>query len=781
MESWQKWFQKNSLKPLSFQKKAWEKISAKKSGLIISPTGSGKTYAAYLPLLDQIKKNQGLQILYIAPLKALTQNLISQLQKPLENLDFEVEIQARTSDTSSSLKQKQRKKLPEVLVTTPESLSLLLSYPESARLFKNLKGVIVDEWHELMDSKRGVYLLLALSLLPPHQRWGLSATIGNPTLALEMLVGKEGVIVTSEHPSNLTINVLYPNKFEELPWSGKTGLKFAKKIASRLDPNKSAILFTNTRMQAERWYEELKILKAEHSSLLALHHSSIDLKKRKLAEEGLKNGSIRWVIATSSLDLGVDFPLVEEVIQIGSPKTVKRMVQRGGRAKHQPLHPSPLTILPVNPVDLIEIEGLQDLYKEGVVETPTPLQLSYDTLIQHLTLTALSAPFLAEETYERIKRVWPFKELKQETFVDILNFLTTGGSALKRYPDFHKLKIENGLYTITDEKLGKRIRMQAGVIPSHAMVEVKFGRGQKIGIVDEQYVAKLNPGDVFLIGGKKVELKNLKEGFAIVKPSTKTQTAFSLWQGNPLALHTEVGRKIREKITSFSSHPLKDLLEVQRKLSHLPSQEEFLVEKAKTSEGYHLFFYPFVNRKIHQALASLIAYRLSLQSKGVFLTTINDLGCEIIANKPIEGDLRNLFSLEHLGRDLLQSLNVTKSAERRFRDIAHIGGLLFKGFPGRFKSVRSLQMSSETLFKVIKEYDPNNILIHQAYQEALSEEFMIDNVRDCLEEINRLKWVEKTLNRLSPLSLPLFVDSVADHISSETLDERVERLLKSWS
>lgn len=781
MKRWLEWFKKNGLNPLPFQKKAWETIANNESGLIISHTGSGKTYAAFLPLLDKVQKNQGLQILYIAPLKSLSQNLIFQLEKPIKDLNLDYEIQVRTSDTSQALRQKQKKKLPEVLVTTPESLSLLLSYPTANHLFKNLKGVIVDEWHELMDSKRGTYLLLALSLLPRHQTWGLSATIGNSALALEMLVPENGILIQAESKSNLLFTILSPSRFEELPWSGRTGLKFAERIANHLTPDRSVIIFTNTRMHAERWYEELKLLKAEESHLLALHHSSIDLKKRQLVEEGLKSGAIRWVIATSSLDLGLDFPLVEEVIQIGSPKTVKRMVQRGGRAKHQPMHPSPLTILPVNPMDLIEIEGLITLYHQGIIEAPTPPELCYDTLIQHLTLSALSAPFQAEDTFKRVKNVWPYRNMTQDDFRNVLHFLTTGGSALKKYPDFHKLKIENGLYTISDEQLGKRLRMQAGVIPSHALVDVKLSRGQKLGVVDEQYIARLNPGDVFLIGGKKVELTGFREGIARVKPSNKNQTAYSLWQGNPLSLHTEVGKTIREHITSFKSHPLKNLLEVQKKVSHLPEKEEFLIERIKTSEGYHLFFYPFVNRKIHQAIASLVAYRMSKQNKGTYLTTVNDMGFEILSNKPFDFDLKKILSHEHLGVDLTESLNLTKSAERRFRDIAHIGGLLFKGYPGKFKSIRSLQMSAETLFKVLKEYDPNNVLVHQAYQEARDEEFMIDKVKDSLETINQVKWIDINLKKLSPLSLPLFVESVLDQISTESLDERIERLLQSWS
>lgn len=774
------WLKKSDINPYPFQKEAFETFQTDKSGLIISSTGSGKTYAAFLPQLTKIKKDEGLQLLYITPLRALSSNLLEPLLKPISEMNLGLNVEIRTSDTSTKQKLRQRKKMPEILITTPESLSILLSYPETAVLFSNLKSVIIDEWHELWQSKRGTLLLLTLSLLPKHQRIGLSATIGNPKEALIALTGENGVLIQSPFEKKLRIKVLTPKHLGELPWSGRTGLKFAKKISDHLYASKSTIIFVNTRAQAEKWFEALLVEKSNEESLLKHHHGSLETSFRHEAEEGLKTGKVRWVIATSSLDLGVDFPLVEEVIQVASPKTVRRMIQRGGRAKHTPESKSTLLILPTNPFDVLEIEGLISQYEKEIVEKVKSPSLSFDVLIQHLIASSISQPFEYQETYKRIKSVYPFKNLSENEFANVIQFLVTGGKALKKYPEYHKLILDNGKYTFHNIKKAGFARLQMGVIPSETSITVQLQRGKKLGTVDEKFIARIPKGYAFQIAGRWVELLSLVEDKAVVKISTKTPNPLSVWQGSAMPLESDLTEAIHKQLRTFQSPIAKEIIKIQEKVSLVPKPHQYLFERAKTKEGSHLFFYPFKNRKIHMGLCSLFSYRLTKMQKGTFLSCVNDFGLEILSPKPFKVDYADLLSTENLEDDLFASVNLSAVAERKFRDIANIGGLLVKGYPGKRKTVRQLQISSHTLFEVLKSYDPDNILLKQAFQEALDEEFHLDELRAFLKNAKD-NWIVKELKNLSPFSLPLYLEATTHEMSSESIDERIDRITQEWT
>ena len=791
-----RWFQSRQWTPWPFQQDAWKKALEGKSGLISVPTGAGKTYAAYLgPLADiHNQQKEGLQILYLTPLRALTRDIEQALLLPIQELGWNISVESRTGDTQSSQKMRQKKKSPHVMLTTPESLSILQSDPEHRSFFSQLQYVIVDEWHELCGTKRGVLLELSLahlrSFLPHLRTWVLSATLGNLDEVARACLGSYPYeLIRTDLQRPVIVDSVLPPSLHHMPWAGFLGLQMLPYLISLLDPVISTMIFTNTRSQAEKWYQALCNAKPEWKDKMALHHSSIDKDERHRAENGIKDGSLSFIVCTSSLDLGVDFPNVERVVQIGSCKSIARLIQRAGRASHVPMKPCHIYMVPSHALEVAEIVAVKEALKEHVVESRTPLKMCYDVLFQHLTTLAIGGGFERQAAFSEVRSTHAFTDLDEGTFENVLDHLMYGGKSLTAYPDYQKIVLEENRYIIKDRTIARRHKMNIGTITSDTSVQLKLLRGKTIGHVEEQFVSKLQKGEAFSFGGKVYELVLMANLSAVVRLSKKKEWTAPIWLGSRLPLSPSLASFVRatlektEPPRNREEQLLKEICSLQQKFSTLPKSNQCLIECAKTREGWHLFFYPFEGRLVHDALAMLVSYRLSQTYSGNFLMSATDYGFELFSYKKIELDpslAKKLFSLENLKRDLQASHNIPELAKTRFRDIARIGGLVFQGFPSHRKTDRQIQASSGILFDVFLKYEPSHLLLQQAFEEVSHDYFQIERLETLLRRLSQVEFIIREVDRLTPLALPLFATTMWGKISPEDLAERLHQMEAKW-
>jgi ATP-dependent Lhr-like helicase len=805
----QQWLQAKGFEPFLFQEQCWQQIINKKSGLVNAPTGFGKTYSVFVGALidfinahpnDYQKKNyNGLQLIWVTPLKALAKDIGRAMQQAIAELGLQWEIAIRNGDTTTAERAKQKKRMPEILIITPESMHLLLAQKDYPTLFKQLKIIAVDEWHELLGSKRGVQVELAICRLVHLAKannkaisvWGISATIGNLEQAKDVLLSSlqvEGSIIKAHLKKKITIQSIYPDEIEKYPWSGHLGLKLVKKVLPIIASSKTTLIFINTRGMSERWYQTLLDVEPELAGVLALHHGSIEQELRIWVEDALHAGKLKAVVCTASLDLGVDFRPVETVIQVGSPKGVARFLQRAGRSGHQPGAVSKIYFLPTHSLELMEAAALKSAMDEELIESREPMLLCFDVLIQYLSTLAISDGFDATQIYEEVKSTYCYREMNEDEWQQILLFITEGGKALKEYDDYKKVQIIDGLYKIESRRIAMRHRMHIGTIVSDASMKVKFVSGGFIGVIEEWFISRLMPGDVFTLSGRNLEFVAIKDMTALVRKSTSKKSIIPSWQGGRMPLSANLGMMLRRKLDEASmtgiEQPeeiviLKPLLELQSTLSHLPKQNELLIEQIETRDGFHLFVYPFEGRLVHEAMAAILAYRISRITPISFSFAMNDYGFELLSDQPVPVDDTNvyeLFSPDNLFADIQRSINSTEMARRKFRDISVIGGLIFQGMPGERIKQRHLQNSASLLFNVFTEYDPQNLLLRQAYAEVMSQQMEETRLRGMLERIQASKIVLTFPERLTPFCFPLLADSMRESLSSEKLEDRIRKI-----
>ncbi|MGB3005560.1 MAG: ligase-associated DNA damage response DEXH box helicase [Chitinophagaceae bacterium] len=820
------WLKTKNLKAFPFQQQTWQHIINKESGLVNAPTGCGKTYAVFLgAVIDfinqhpdnyKVKKNNGLQLLWITPLRALAKDIGRAMEEVINELDMNWKIGIRNGDTSTTERTRQKNQMPEVLIITPESLHLLLAQKNYSVHFSSLKIIAVDEWHELLGSKRGVQVELAISRIVGCMEsevgklesgvgsrktsnfgsrisiWGISATIGNLDEAKEVLLAplkKEGVIIKANIKKTIEIESIYPDEIEKYPWAGHLGIKLAHKLIPIILQSKTTLIFINTRGMSETWYQTILTLCPELAGSIALHHGSIDRELRTWIEDNLHSGNLKAVVCTASLDLGVDFRPVETVIQVGSPKGVARFVQRAGRSGHSPDAISKIYFLPAHSLELVEAAALKDAISDNILESREPRLLCYDVLLQYLNTIAISDGFLPDETYKEVTSTFCYRYLTKEEWQQILYFITEGGKALHQYDDYKKVIIDNGVYKITSRKLAMQHRLHIGTIVSDAMMKVKFMTGGYIGVIEEYFISRLVPGDVFTLAGRNLEFVMIKDMTVLVRKSNAKKSIVPSWNGGRMPLSANLGKKLREtldKSTVISQQNiseleiLKPLFSLQQELSHVPKKNELLIEHIETKDGFHLFVYPFEGRFVHEAMAAILAYRISRIKPITFSIAMNDYGFELLSDQPIPVDDTNvyeLFSPDDLLNDIQRSVNSTEMARRKFRDIAVIGGLIFQGMPGEKKKARHLQSSASLLFNVFSEYDPDNILLRQAFQEVLDQQMEEVRLRDMLQRIQLSKIVITYPEQLTPFCFPIKVDSVREELSSEKLEDRIRKML----
>jgi ATP-dependent Lhr-like helicase len=744
---------------------------------------------------QQPRKN-GLRILWITPLRALTKDIHRAMEELTVDLGVPWRVSFRTGDTSTSERQKQKRNAPECLITTPESLHLMLAQKNYDQFFKNLQTVVVDEWHELLGTKRGIQVELALSRLqavrPTLKTWGISATIGNLPQAAAVLAGKDCTIIRAGIKKKIEVVSLLPDTVEKFPWAGHLGLNMINKIIPIIERSTSTLIFTNTRAQTEIWYQAIIEKAPQFAGLAAMHHGSLERELRDWVEGALHGGKLKVVVCTSSLDLGVDFRPVETVIQVGGPKGVGRFLQRAGRSGHRPDALSQIYFLPTHSLELVEGAALRQAVKEVAEEDNTrymesrnPIHKPLDVLVQYLVTLAVSDGFLPDVIYKEIKQCFSYSSLEKEEFDWCLQFITSGGDSLGAYEEFNKVAVENGLFKVNSRKIAMQHRMSMGTIVSEPVVKIKYISGGFIGTVEEYFVARLKPGDTFWFAGKSLLFVKMDKMTALVRKSKKKKAQVPRWMGARLPLSSELAELIRHKLDTHENSSereimkIKPLLDLQKKWSAIPAKNELLIEYIRSEEGHHLFVYPFEGRLVHEIMAALIAYRISQLTPISFSFAMNDYGFELLADSeiPLMHALEmDLFTTENLMFDVEQSINEAEMAKRRFREIAVISGLVFQGYPGKNKASKHLQASSELLFKVFSEYDSENLLIKQAYNEVVDLQLEKGRLFKVLEKIKDQQFLIKKPPRFTPFSFPILVDRLREKISSESVENRVAKM-----
>lgn len=833
----QEWYKRKSWHQFPFQQEMENAYLGGFSGLLNAPTGSGKTFALFLPFLAdyinkypdsyQSQKNNGLLMLWITPLRALTNDIRKAMQEVCDEIGVPWRIMTRTGDTPAAEKQALKKKLPEVLLTTPESLHLMLAQKEYPKVFSGLQVVVTDEWHELLGTKRGVQVELGLSKLKtvssgssivsntkaaadkksenhspfathhlPLRIWGISATIGNLEQAAEVLLGNDfpaGQVkmVRANIDKKLVIKSVIPENVESYSWAGHIGVKLLPQVMDIVAKSNTTLIFTNTRSQSEIWYHAILDNYPEYAGIMAMHHGSLDNELRNWVEQALHAEALKLVVCTSSLDLGVDFRPVDTVIQVGSPKGVARFMQRAGRSGHHPGAVSRAYFVPTHSLELLEGAALKEGIKKGIFESRDPMQLTMDVLIQYMVTLAVSDGFRANELFKEVKSTFAFADLTRKEFNELLDFITHGGKILAQYDEFLKVEIEEGLYKVNSRRVAMRHRLSIGTITSDLSIRVKWLSGGSLGTIEESFVSKLKPGDTFWFAGRSLEFVRVKEMTAYVKKSNANKGLIPSWMGGRMPLSSQLSAVFRDKLDEVAHNvatdeevvALKPLFDMQIALSHLPQSHEFLIESYQSREGHHLLFYPFEGRLVHEGMASLFAYRISKIKAASYSLAMNDYGFELLTDMeiPIEEALEDVsfFSIDNLLDDIMHSLNANEMARRRFRDIAHIGGLVFTGYPGQQVKNKHLQASTSLLFDVFSEYEPDNLLVRQAYNEALAFQLEEFRMRAALQRIVKQNIILKTIERPTPFAFPIMVDSLGrERLTTETMEERVARMMR---
>jgi ATP-dependent Lhr-like helicase len=796
MKNVEQWFKSQKWNAQSFQKQCWKAYAAGKNGMLHAPTGSGKTYALWGGIVAEMTQTQkppkGLNALWITPLRALGVEIQKSTQKMLADFNPELHVELRTADTPQNQRAKLLKTPPFGLVSTPESVHVLLANKNHQRYFSQLKVVVVDEWHELLGSKRGVQVELALaylrSLLPNLKVWGISATLGNKELAREILLGPtvNFAVIEAKIQKKIRVHSLLPKTMERFPWRGHLGIHLLPQVLKIVQKNKSILIFTNTRAQCEIWFHRILEASPELAGSIAMHHGSIDKKIRLWVEEALRNETLKVVVCTSSLDLGVDFSPVENCIQIGSPKGVGRFIQRAGRSGHQPKAGSSIYFLPTHAMELIESVALQKGIKNQKIEDRIPYLNSYDVLIQFLMTLAVGAGFDPVKIYPVVTSSFCFQALDQERWQWILNFLIRGSQSLQHYDEYKKLiSSEEGLLKAANKGIALRHRLSMGTIVSGNDLKIRYQKGGYLGSIEEWFIAKLKPGDTFAFSGKNLELLRIQKMEVIVKKSKVKQAKIPAWMGGRMSFSAHLSDLLKEALfedqnkTTREFQSLLPVFDQQKKESVVPQPHELLIERFETKEGFHTVFYPFEGYALHEAMASLLAYRISLLSPISFSMSYNDYGFELLSDQAFSQEAfmdNNLFSSEHLFEDLVQSINISEMARRRFRDIAVISGLVFQGFPNKPIKSKHLQSGSQLFFEVFKDYEPDNLLYQQAIEETFDHGMERGRMQLVFEALEQKTIVWKNCSQPTPFSFPLITDRMRSKLSSESVEDRIKKM-----
>lgn len=787
------------------------------------PTGAGKTFAAYggplarLADLARAETARTARVLYVTPLRAVARDIELALKEITSEVAPRARVESRTGDTKQSVRARQRKELPEVLVTTPESLCLLLTRDDASVQLQGLESVIVDEWHELLSSKRGTQVELALARLrsfaPNARTWAMSATIENIEEAAQAAAGL-GVtprIVTAPIRRRVEIQTILPREgedaergewgIERLPWAGHLGMPLLPAVLRSLDPEVSTIVFTNTRSQAERWFHAISIARPDWEPRMGLHHGSVDRAARERLERGLKSGEIGIVVATSSLDLGVDFAPVARVMQIGSPKGVARLMQRAGRSGHHPCGVARILCVPTHAMEVIEVEAVRRAITAAIgtsqiagMEPRRPLNKPLDVLAQHIVTCALGGGVSIDRLFDEVRSAVAYRNLTRSEFDWALSLGVNGGGLLHAYPQYRKMVVEDGVARVVSARAGQMHRLNVGTITGEATMDVRFATGRRLGAIEEDFISSLRAGDRFVFAGKVLELRGVHDNTAIVRKAAGSTTHTPIWAGTKLPIsetlsagvRAVLGDEIRTTRTP-EDRAIARLTAVQSKVSRVPAADEILFELCTTREGSHAFVFPFEGRLVHGGIAALLAYRLTRETRATLSTASNDYGFELLGPEGFDFQeaierlgTAGLFDASRLMQEAGESVNLGEMAKRQFREVARVAGLVFQTYPGSPRSGRQTQVGASLLYDVFMEFDPTHPLLEQSRQEVLERQFEESRLARTLARLRAAKPVVKRIERPSPLSLPLVIERVGARMSSESLTERIRRIEEQW-
>ena len=754
-----------------------------KSALLIAPTGGGKTLAGFLPSLvdlDKAGKQSGtLHTLYISPLKALTTDIARNLKAPIEGMHLDISVETRTGDTPQNRRQRQRIKPPDILLTTPESLALLLSYPDAPSLFDGLHTVIIDELHALAGTKRGQLLALGLARLAKlsgDTRYvGLSATVEKPKDLLAYLTfGRQSAELVLGTPGpEPDVSVLLPDG--RLPWAGHYGTYAAPSIYDTVKAAGTTLIFVNTRAQAEVMFRELWRLN-EDNLPIALHHGSLAVEQRRRVEAAMARGALKAIICTSSLDLGIDWGDVDLVMQIGAPKGVSRILQRIGRANHRFDQPSRAVLVPGNRFEVLECRAAIDAISEETLDGTPPHPGGLDVLAQHITGIACSGPFDADVLFDEVISAHPYRDLARRDFDDVLEFVATGGYALQVYDRYRKLRqASDGSWHLTNKKLAQRYRMNVGTIVEQPMVKVRLkGRRQSLGEVEEWFVQWLTPGDVFQFAGRTLVYQGMRETTAeVTLASTGREPTVPSYMGTRMPFTTHLSSRVRGYLadpTRWHELPEQVLewLEAQRDRSSMPAAHELLIETFPRRGRFYLVIYAFAGWNAHQTLAMLVTKRMERFGLKPIGFNASDYILCIWGLEPVD-DPAALLDIEILGEELEDWMAESSLLKRTFRNVAVVSGLIERRHPGQEKTGRQVTVNSDLIYDVLRKYQPDHVLLRATYAEAAVGLLDVKRLADFLTSVQG-KIRHHRLDKLSPLALPVMLEIGKEVVPGEADD-----------
>ena len=799
------WFESRGWEPRPHQLALANIAGSGESALLIAPTGAGKTLAGFLPTLIDLHQNpdqnrRSIHTLYISPLKALAVDIARNLEMPVEEMGLKVRIETRTGDTPQHKRQRQKLTPPDIMLTTPEQLALLIASKEAELLFSGIQKIVLDELHALVSSKRGELLSLGLARVrrfqPDVQMIGLSATVALPDELRAWLkpqiqgeADNLAELITVEGGARPNITVL--DSAERIPWSGHSARYAFSHMYESIRNHQMVLIFVNTRSQAEMIFKELWLLN-EDALPIALHHGSLDAGQRRKVEAAMSASKLRAVVCTSTLDLGIDWGDVDLVINVGAPKGASRLAQRIGRANHRMGEPSKALLVPANIFEVLECRAALDAAYEGAQDTPPVRIGGLDVLAQHVLGSACGAPFHEVELFEEICSAFPYRDLDWETFEQVVDFVATGGYALRVYERYARIrKTEDGTWRLTHPRLAQQYRLNIGTIVQEPMIKIRvtsrkksgrLGRGGRVlGEVEEYFIDGLAPRDTFLFGGEVLRFEMLQENEALVTRTEQKNPRIPAYAGGKFPLSTYLAERVRGLLIDHQQWHLlpaqvQDWLELQRGLSQMPGRDDLLIETFPHEDQNYMVLYPFEGRLAHQTLGMLLTRRLErMRARPMgFVATeyalavwgLGDMGRDIAAGTL---SLAGLFDEDMLGDDLESWLAESSLLKRTFRNCAVISGLIERRFPGKEKTGRQMTISSDLIYDVLREHDPDHVLLRATWADASDGLLDLKRLSTMLERVKG-KLVHKKLQRISPLAVPVMLEIGREPVYGEAQD-----------
>ncbi|NCA02422.1 MAG: ligase-associated DNA damage response DEXH box helicase [Sphingomonadaceae bacterium] len=787
----QGWFAVRGWSPRRYQLEMRDAYMAGEHALLVAPTGAGKTLAGFLASLADLAEHprEGLHTIYISPLKALAVDVRRNLLQPIAEMGLDIRVETRTGDTPSDRKARQRAKPPHILLTTPESLSLLLSYPESVDMLAGVQRIVIDEVHAFATGKRGDLLNLAMARLqaiaPQMRRAALSATVAEPELFQRWLAPKGGTVrlVQGDAGASPDLAILLPE--DRVPWAGHSGAYAVPQVMAEIEMHQTTIVFCNTRGLCELIFQELWKIN-DHKLPIGIHHGSLDIEARRKVENAMADGRLRALVATASLDLGVDWGDVDCVIQMGAPKGSSRLLQRIGRANHRLDEPSEAILVPGNRFEYLEALAAWDAIGEGVLDGEPFRPGSLDVLAQHLMACACAAPFDEAAMLAEVRQAAQYADLAAETFARLLDFIATGGYALRAYDRFRRLtRTPDGLWRITHPQFVAQHRLNAGIIVDTPMLDVRFKNGRRLGQLDEYFAASLMPGDSFYFAGLSLEVERTDAQGLTVRASSK-KARIPSYMGARMPLTTHLADRVRHFLhdrASWARFPddVRDWLEVQDRVSTLPAPGELLVETFPHEQMHYMVVYSFEGWNAHQSLAMLLTRRMEAQGLHPIGFVASDYSFAIWALEPID-DPEALLSADILTDEFVTWVENSALLKRAFREVAVIGGLVERQIPGKRKTGRQVTFSTDLIYDVLRRYEPDHLLMEAAWADARTRMTDVGRLGALLDRAAQTM-VHKRLDRISPLAVPVMAivgrESVAQGAAEDQLLFEAEALAKT--